>query len=142
MLEFIAIGISLVSVFYAFLVWRSLRNIEIAVKRAFGEKALMMHANKKAEKYQKQILEQLLPQILSQVHPLGGLFTPFIRNLMENMDLKPSDVLGIIQAASGLMQSFTKKQNLKGDQTENKLLKSLLGGENGKETKEEEKEKS
>jgi len=138
MLEYIALGVSLFSVFYAFLVWRSIHQIKVAVSRAFGEKALMMHAGKKAEKFQRQILEELLPQILSQIHPFGGLATPFVRSLMENMDLKPSDVLGIIKAIGGLMQSFTKKQNLNEDQTESKLLNLFSGlSRNGEKEKEE-----
>jgi len=141
MLEIIAIVLSSVSVFYAFLVWRSLHKIQVAVSRAFGEKALLMHAGKKAERFQKQLLEELLPQILSQIHPLGGLATPFIRSLMENMDLKPSDVLGIVQAIGELLSSFGKQQNLNKKSSENKILKSLFGGVNGEKEKEE-KEKS
>jgi len=136
MLEFIAIGISLVSVFYAFLVWRSLRNIEIAVKRAFGEKALMLHSSRKAEKYQKQFLEQMLPQILSQVHPLGGLLSPFVRSFLENTDLKPSDVLGLVQAIQNIFSSFGKQSNLNKESSESKNLKDILGGEYGSEEKE------
>jgi len=141
MLEIIAIVLSSVSVLYAFFVWRSIHQIRVAVSRAFGEKALMMHSSRKAEKFQKQILEQMLPEFLSQIHPLGGLATPFVRSLMENLELKPSDVLGLIQAIGGLLSSFQKQQNLNGDQNESKLLKSLFGGVNGEKEKEE-KEKS
>jgi len=142
MLEYVAIVISSLSVFYAFLVWRSLHRIEVAVRRAFGEKALIMHSSKKAEKFQKELLEQMLPQVLTQIHPLAGLLTPFIRNFMENTDLKPSDVLGLIQAAQNLFSTFKVQKNLNEEKSESKLLHQLFGVVNGKEKTQKEEEKS
>lgn len=112
-----AFFLSILSVFFAFFTWYNYNRILVAVKRAFSEKALMLHAKRKSP----EVTKQLIKQILAEIHPLGALASPFVDNIVDSLNLKPSDIIAIVDNLPKILGLFSKKQSLQSnvEQTEN-----------------------